>query len=183
MTLKTQRLTYQEYLEGPEIKQRYDIVDGEMKMAPAPTIERQRILRKLTRFLDTWVTENQLGEVLFAPVDIVIQRQPLRTRQPDLLFVREENSGILGQVVEGAPDLVVEVLSPGNSRSDLADKLADYAGLGVQECWLVSPEARTVEVLGLKEANWQRTSLHGLGDQIESAILKGLELEVSQLFV
>ena len=183
MTLQTRRLTYEEYLDGPEIKQRYDIVDGEMKMAPAPTVEHQRILRKLAFLLHQSVTENELGEVLFAPVDVVIQRQPLRTRQPDLLFVKEENSDILGRVVEGAPDLVAEILSPGNSRSDLDDKLADYAGLGVQECWLVSPEARTVEVLGLKEANLQRTSLHGLGDQIESAVLEGLELEVSQLFV
>ena len=183
MTLQTRRLTYEQYLEGPEIKQRYDIVDGEMIfMAPAPTVNHQRILRRLVRIIDLFVTEGELGEVLFAPVDVIVQRRPLRTRQPDLLFVSNEQIGILGQVVEGAPELVAEILSPGNSRGDIQDKLADYATIGVKECWLISPEARTVETLTLEEGNWQRASIRGVGDQIHSGVFEGLEVEVSQLF-
>lgn len=182
MTTQTKRLTYEEYLKGPEIKQRYDIVDGEMIMAPAPTVEHQRILRQLFRLLDRFVTQRGLGEVLFAPVDVLIQREPLRTRQPDLLFVSKERSEILGQIVEGAPDLVIEILSPGNTRGDVEGKLADYARLGVRECWLISPEARTVEVLKLVEGAWQRVRLCGIGDTVHSDVLDGFEVEVLQLF-
>ena len=182
MTTQTQRLTYEEYLKSPEIKQRYEIVDGKMVMAPAPTLEHQSILRQLFRLLDRFVIEHQLGDVWFAPLDVVIQREPLRTRQPGLLFVSHERAGILGPIIEGPPDLVVEILSPGNTRSAMEEKLADYSRLGVRECWLVSPEARTVEVLELLEGSWQRLSIYGLGDQVQSGVLEGLELPVTGLF-
>ena len=152
-------------------------------MSPGPTTQHQRILRQLFRMMDPFVTEHGLGEVLFAPLDILIQREPLRTRQPDLLFVSNERAGILGQIIEGPPDLVVEVLSPSNTRADVESKLADYGRIGVRECWLVSPEARTVEVLGLIEGSWKRISLYGLGDQVQSSVLSGLALAVSELFV
>lgn len=182
MTLQTRRLTFEDYLNGPELKERYDIVDGEMIMAPAPTVDHQRILRRLVRSLDSFVTEHRLGEVLFAPVDVLIRREPLRTRQPDLLFVSKERSGILHQIVEGAPDLVAEILSPGNTRGEVEEKLKDYARLGVRECWLISPEGRTVEVLTLAKEAWRRAALYGIGDNIQSGVLEGLELGVSQLF-
>ena len=118
----------------------------------------------------------------FAPLDIVIQREPLRSRQPDLLFVSNERADILGQTIEGAPDLVAEILSPSNTRSDIESKLSDYGHLGVDECWLVSPEGRTVEVLQLEEGAWKRLFIRGLGDEVESAVLPGLALSVSQLF-
>lgn len=182
MTLQTRKLTYEEYLKSPEIKQRYEIVDGEMIMAPAPTLEHQNILRQLFRLLDRFVIEHQLGEVWFAPLDILVQRQPLRTCQPDLLFGSHGRAGILGPVIEGGPDLVVEVLSPGNARAAMEDKLADYSRLGVRECWLVSPEARSVEVLELSEENWQPLAMYGLGGQVQSNVLPGLALPVTEIF-
>ena len=183
MTLETKRLTYEDYLNGPEIKQRYDIIDGEMIMAPSPNLQHQRILGHLHFLVRQFLAEHNLGQVFFAPLDVVIQREPLRIRQPDLMFVSNERANILGQIVEGAPDLVVEVLSPGNSRGEMESKLADYAQLGVREYWLVSPEAMTVEVLELDERAWQRASLSGAGDHVSSGVLQGIELEVSQLFV
>lgn len=182
MTLETKRLTYEDYLSGPEIKQRYDIIDGEMIMAPSPNLQHQQILGQLHFMVRQFLAEHNIGQVLFAPLDVVVQREPLRIRQPDLLFVSNERANILGQIVEGAPDLVVEVLSPGNTRGEMEGKLADYARLGVRECWLVSPEAMTVEVLELVEGSWQRASLSGVGDHISSDVLQGIELEVSQLF-
>jgi Uma2 family endonuclease len=182
MTLQTRRLTYEEYLKSPEIKQRYEIVDGQLIMAPSPTLEHQTILRQVFRQLDQFVTEHQLGQVWFAPLDIVIQREPLRTRQPDLLFVSNERAGILRDIVEGPPDLVVEILSPANTRIDLEEELADYGGLGVNECWLVSPEARSVEVLRLEGGKWTRISIYGLGDQVLSQVLSGLALPVAEIF-
>ena len=182
MSTQTKRLTYREYLKTPEIKARYDIVDGVMTMAPAPTVTHQRILLRLVRLLDQFVSEQQLGEVLLAPVDVIIGREPLHTRQPDLLFVSNERASILGDQVEGAPDLIVEILSPSNTRSDLEAKLSDYATLGVSECWLVSPEARSVEILGLTEGSWVRLGISGLGEQVQSQVLPELDLAVVQLF-
>ena len=175
-------MTSEEYLKTPKIKVRFDIVDGVMTIAPTPTVAHQRILGRLLSALHAVVSEQQLGEVLFAPVDVIIQREPLRTRQPDLLFVSNEHTSILGDQVEGAPDLVAEILSPSNTRSDLEAKLADYATLGVRECWLVSPEARSVEILGLTEGSWVRLAISGLGDQVRSQVLPELDLAVVQLF-
>ncbi len=182
MATQTRRLTYEEYLELPEIKQRYEIIDGELKMPPAPTGEHQFISRFIFRALDKYVVEHNLGEVLYAPLDVLIQREPLRTRQPDILFVRKERVGIIRHVVEGAPDLVVEILSPSNTRSNMEDKLGDYARLGVRESWLVSPEGQTVEVMELDEGNWKRIYLVGIGDTLKSNVLEGFEVEVKKLF-
>lgn len=106
----------------------------------------------------------------------------MRTRQPDLLFVSSERTSILGDQVDGAPDLVAEILSPSNTRSDLEAKLADYATLGVRECWLVSPEARSPEVLVLIEGSWVRQTISGLGEHVQSQVLPELDLEVDRLF-
>ena len=182
MTLQTKKLTYREYLDGPEIKARYDIVDGEMIMAPSPKRAHQIILGRVYVRFQEFVTEHELGDVYFAPLDVVVQEAPLRVRQPDLIFVSNENSGILGDFIHGGPDLVVEVLSPGNSRSEIESKLSDYAQIGVRECWLVSPEARTAEVLQLDDGNWRRLFIRGVGDNLESGVLSGFSLPVSQIF-
>ena len=84
--------------------------------------------------------------------------------------------------IQGPPNLVVEILSPSNTRSDVDDKLSDYGRLGVDECWLVSPEARTVEVLRLDQQILSRTTLHGHGDQVQSDVISGLSLAVGDLF-
>ena len=182
MCTQTHRLTYEEYLKTPEIKARFDIVDGVMTIAPTPTVAHQTILGNLFWKLDQFVSEQQVGEVLFAPVDVIVQRDSLRTRQPDLLFVSNERASILGDQVDGGPDLVVGILSPSNSRSDLEAKLSDYATLRVSECWLVSPEARSVEILGLTEGSWVRLGISGLGELVRSRVLPELDLAVVQLF-
>ena len=182
MSTQTKRLTYREYLKTPEIKARYDIVDGVVTMAPAPSLEHQKILGQLYLSLHQFASDHQLGQVFFAPADVIIQREPLRTQQPDLLFVSSERTSILGDQVDGAPDLVAEILSPSNTRSDLEAKLADYATLGVRECWLVSPEARSLEVLVLIEGSWVRQTISGLAEHVQSQVLPELDLEVDRLF-
>ena len=182
MSLQTRKLTYQEYLASPEIKARYDIIDGEMVMAPSPTSNHQWILGELFASLRDHVMRNNLGRVAFAPLDVIVQQEPLRVRQPDLMFVRDDNRDIIREQVHGAPDLVVEILSPSNRRSDIESKLADYAALGVGESWLLSPQAETVEVLSLVDGSWIRRNIHGHGDRIESQVFPGFELPVSEIF-
>ena len=182
MTTTQTRLTYQDYLEYPETKSRYDIVDGEMIMAAGPTRFHQTISGNIYDPVRRFVRENGLGAVWYAPLDVIVQQEPLRVRQPDLLYVSNDNSGILGDRINGGPDLVVEILSPSNSRREIESKLSDYAQIGVRECWLVSPEARTAEVLQLESGEWKRLFIRGAGERIESVVLPGLELEITEIF-
>ena len=182
---QTQLLTYEEYLDTPEIEGRFDIVDGEMIMAPSPIPEHQITSREFFRILDTFVVERNLGILLFAPLDIVIRRNPLRTRQPDLLLLSNESYARIDRhlPIEEAPELTIEILSPSNTRRRVQDALADYAAIGVKECWLVSLAARTIEALTLVNGEWRRLALLGAGDRMRSEALAGLDVEVERFFV
>ena len=184
MTITRTKLTYEEFLNEPVTMSRYDIVDGEVIMSAAPNPYHQRTVRRIFRPLDRFVTERGLGEILFAPLDIIIQRVPLRTRQPDLLFISSEKADIIIQDdrIHGGPDLVVEIISPSNTRSEIESKLADYASLNVRECWLVYPQVYAVEVLRLEGSEWRRAYIRGVGERLESAVLPGLELDVADIF-
>ena len=182
MTTQTKKLTYEEWLAGPETMERYEIVDGEVIIAAGPTLSHQTISGNIYVAVQRFVREHGLGAVWYAPLDVIVQQEPLRVRQPDLLFVSNENSGILSDRINGGPDLVVEILSPSNSRSDIERKLADYAQIESKECWVVSPEARTVELLRLESGKWVRQALYGLGDVLESPMLPGFRLPVSDIF-
>lgn len=175
-------LTYAEYLAEPETLLRFDIVDGVVIMAAGPTRSHQTIAGNIYYPVRGFVHGRGLGDVWFAPLDIVVQQEPLRVRQPDLMYVSAENSGILGDRVNGGPDWVAEILSPGNRRADLQGKLADYARIGVRECWLVAPRERTVESLVLERGAWRRLYLRGMGERAESAALPGFALPVSDIF-
>ena len=183
MSIDLKRLTYDVYLAMPEMKQRYSILDGELVMAASPNPPHQTIVLEIAMKLAPFVRERQLGRVFVAPLDIVIRREPLRTRQPDVMFIGREQRFIIGpQVIEGAPDLVIEVLSPTNTRRELQGKLDDYRTIGVREAWVVSPEARTVEVLQLTPGAIQRLGLYGLGDLLASQVLPDLRLTVDDIF-
>ena len=179
----TKPLTYEEYLDTPEIEGRFDIVDGEMIMAAAPTNEHQETIGEFYHILRPFISERNLGTLLFAPLDIVIRRNPLRTRQPDLLFISKDRYDRYQYPLEIAPELAIEILSPSNTRRRIQDVLADYAAIGVKECWLVSLAARTIEVLTLVNGEWRRLALLGIGDRMRSNVLAGLDVEVERFFI
>ena len=184
MAVDTIKLTYETFLQLPETKRRYEIIDGELfYMSPSPTPEHQRIARRLFMQLASFVQGQQLGELFFAPLDVLVARDPLRVRQPDLLFVSIQRQGIIGsQHIEGGPELIVEILSPSNTRADMADKLRDYGSIDVQACWLVSPEAQTVEILHRVNHHFERSGLYGVGDVITSTVFPGLQLHVETIW-
>lgn len=183
------RISYEEYLRMPETNLRYEIIDGEMIMSPAPTSEHQWFIKNLIETLGPFVKRKKLGVILPSPVDVLIRKAPLKTRQPDLLFLSAERTGITGRaqlrempIIEVAPDLVVEVLSPSDRRGVLRNKLQDYIKIGVRECWLISPEAETVEVLKLSSEGAKRIHLFGAGDTLRSEILPGFKMKVDDIF-
>ena len=180
--IRTQRLTFEEYLDLPIIEGRFDVVDGEIIMAAAPNVRHQRISGRIFLILQPFVLGHGLGEVLYAPADVLIRREPLRVRQPDLLFMRTDYYSISDQIIEETPDLVIEIISPTNTRRHVEEKLLDYAAIGVPECWRVLPEEETVEVLTLVAGEWQRIGLYARDDRLRSTVLTGLDVEVSQFF-
>jgi Uma2 family endonuclease len=183
MTVELKHLTYEAYLALPEMKARYSIVDGELMMAASPTPDHQTIVQEVFVKLDSCVREHRLGRVFLAPLDIVIRRDPLRTRQPDLMFIGNARRSIIGmQVIEGGPDLVIAVLCPANPRRELAAKLQDCREIGVREAWIIGPQGRTVEVLQLSPEGSERSGLYGLGDVIVSQVLTKVHLTVNEIF-
>jgi len=183
MTVDLKHLTYADYLALPEMKARYSIVDGELVMDAAPTPDHQTVLQELFVKLDSLMRALRLGRVYLAPLDIVIRRDPLRTRQPDLMFISNARRYIIGrQVIEGGPDLVIKILSSSNSRRELAEKLQDYQKIGVREAWIVSPQAQVVEVLQLSVERIERLRLYGLSDTIVSPVRPELRLTVNDIF-
>lgn len=183
MATREKLMTYADYLEAPEEMRRYEIIDGEIRyMSPSPTEDHQRISKNLYRPLDNFVSGRRLGEVYYAPLDIVVSKQPLRTRQPDLMFISRERSSIVQARIVGGPDLIVEILSPANARRDVEAKLKDYAQLSVRECWIVSPEAEAVEVLELAGVTYRRRALYGPDDVLESGVLPGFQLPIRSIF-
>jgi Uma2 family endonuclease len=183
MTADLKHLTYADYLSLPEMKARYSIVDGELVMAAAPTPDHQRIVQRTFVKLDAFVQERQIGTVFLAPLDVVIRRDPLRTRQPDVMFISNARRYIIGrQVIEGGPDLVIEILSPANTRRDLEEKLRDYQSINVHEAWIVATQGQTVEILQLSPEHIERLGLYGLGDRIVSQLLPDLQLTVDEIF-
>ena len=189
MVVDVKRLTYQEYLELPETSLRYEILVGEMLMTPAPTPYHQALLGRVFVLLQSFIIERNLGVVLGAPVDVLIQKEPLCTRQPDILFLSATRSGISKisqlrsmQVLATPPDLVVEILSPSNTRGEMLDKLEDYRKIGVCECWLVSPEAETVEVLRLSPDGIATISINGIDGTLDSELMKDFSPSLKEIF-
>ena len=187
--LKKKKITLADYLLMPELNHPYEIIDGEMMPSPAPIPAHQIIGANIFTPLTQYVRAKGLGVVLFAPVDIILQRDPLRTRQPDVLFIRKDKlpgtslddlEGL--QLLEITPDLVIEVLSPSDTQKVLAGKLTDYQRIGVKECWLVSRETRSVEVLRLSTRKSERAGLYGLGETVCSEALIDFRLTVEAIF-
>ncbi len=160
-------LTYHDYLRTPEMMKRYEIIDGALEfMAPAPNKMHQVSLARL--HLTLAKAAKGRGEVFLAPFDIIISRKPLRTRQPDLFFVRSERLQIVKNQVEEGPDVVVEILSPSNRRKLVLEKLADYAAIGVKECWMVDTEARTLEIWRNRDGRFRPVARFRAGQKVRS---------------
>lgn len=181
-------ITYEEWLQMPETNQPCDIVDGEIKMSPAPNVLHQFLVGEVLALLCERVPQGR-GLVLSSPVDVIVSRSPFKTRQPDVMRVpfRERGWHNLQAVLEASPgevipDLVVEVLSPSERRQSAEEKIEDYRRIGVREFWLVSPEAETVEVLRLSEGAIERIGLYGRGDTVRSELLPELQLDTDRLF-
>ena len=137
-------LTYEDYLATPDDGRRYEIHDGELSVTPSPGTNHQRVSRNLNAILGAHVRTRGLGEVLYAPLDVILTNTTIV--QPDLIFVAPAHaSRVSRRGIEGAPTLAVEILSPSTTTIDRSRKLQLYARHGVPYYWILDPDARVLE--------------------------------------
>lgn len=178
---KEKAFTYQDYLELPDDGNLYEIINGELIMTPAPVPKHQLIHRKIQNRLTNFVEENRLGEILYAPCDVLLSETNLV--QPDIFFIAKANRKIIGEKnIQGIPDLIIEILSPTTAYYDLIEKKELYEKFGVKEYWIVDPKKKWIEIYTLEERKYK---LHQRGektDKINSRLLKGFELGLKKIF-
>ena len=188
-TARTKRLTFEEWQALPETKQKCEVVDGVLVMPPSPFGEHAWAIQVILGALYPFLAETGLGIALTAPYDVLISREPLRVRQPDILVVDGVLTGISRPAdltgmphLASPPLLVVEVLSPSNTPRDIEECLADYRSIGVPECWLASFATRTMQVLRLTSDASITVATYGLGEVLRSEVIPGFELSVDDVF-
>jgi len=176
---QAKRWTYEEYYRFDD-DQRYEIIDGNLLMAPAPDTWHQDWSRDLFRVIDRQVTAHRLGKVFFAPVDVVFDAE--NTVQPDIVFIATANAGIIQRrAVFGTPDLLVELVSPASVRRDRYDKRELYARFGVKEYWIGDPANRALEILTLKQGSYVLHCCAEERGKLVSPILTGLEFDLADI--
>lgn len=178
------KLTYEDYRNAPESeRERYELVEGGIVMVPSPNEYHQRIVRNLGLILHQYITQHDLGSLYWAPFDVILSEDTVL--QPDILFVGNEQSDIIVEEgIRGAPDLVVEVLSPATAKRDRTYKRALYARYGVKEYWLVDPVTKAIEVLKLGEDGFSQFAryVYAERDILESPRLVGLSVDLDKVF-
>ena len=173
--------TYEDYARLPDNGMRYEIIRGDLYMSPAPRPKHQRVIVALLKHLLTYLEQKPIGEVLISPIDLILPdlTDPV---QPDLLFISQEKLDIVKEnFIEGVPELIVEVLSPGNPEHDRRTKFRVYAAAGVKEYWLIDPDARTTEVYVLRGEAYALAQIFGVDQTIRSEVLAEFTAPVAEI--
>lgn len=175
------RFTYDDYKLLPD-DERYEVIEGELLVTPAPNFRHQRILSHLHFRLYAYVEADGLGMVVPAPTDVILDA--VNVVQPDLLFVAKERLAIIDTKggVHGAPDLVVEILSPSTAGRDQVAKRKLYGAFGVREFWIVDPDAQSIEVLTPSGGDLETWRRFEHGSDLHSPLLSGLSFPVADIF-
>jgi Uma2 family endonuclease len=183
------RYTYEDYIKASEEgmfltpPKRYELIEGELLMAPSPVTAHQRILIKLLSEIFNFITQNSLGEVFTSPYDVVLDEY--NVLQLDIIFVSKERAEIITEKnIKGAPDLVVEIISESTAYRDTIQKKRLYARFGIKEYWIVAPDDKLVEVYVLKdkEDTYSLVKIYLEDHVLESTVLKGLKIDLKKIF-
>lgn len=175
-----QRYTYEDYCRLPEGSP-YQLIGGELVMTPSPTPYHQMVSMKLELKMAGYVLEKGLGIVLDAPVDVYLEET--ETYQPDIIYISNERLSIIEEKrINGAPDLVVEILSPGTGYYDLRTKYKVYEKSGVREYWIVDPHSKSVQVFCLKGGKYALDQEVEQQGEVQSRVIAGFAVQVESIF-
>jgi Uma2 family endonuclease len=174
------KYTYEDYLKTPE-DQRYELIEGELFMTPSPIPKHQKISRDIEFEILKFVRMNDLGEVFDAPCDVYLNAE--NVIQPDILFISKDRLDIIGEKnIQGAPDIVIEIISESSAYRDMVQKKKLYTKFGVKEYWIVIPDEGLIEMYILKDNTCQLYKTYTKDDALESPYLKGLKIELKAIF-
>lgn len=174
------KLTYRDYLLLPDDGKRYEILDGDLYMTPAPVPRHQLIAIRLAHLMMTYLDSHPIGTLLTAPCDVLFSETDIA--QPDLLFIRKGGAAQIAEKnIQGPPDLVVEILSPGTAARDRELKRKRYEHFQVSEYWLVDPTLNTVEILRLESSRYRHVHLVQQSDHLTSPLFPDLTIQLHEL--
>ena len=174
-------MTAAEFFSLPEGPPYFQLLDGDLYKSPSPRRYHQKLIVRLVGILQAYLEMHPVGEIYVAPSDVVFTRDTILN--PDIYFVSRERAGILTeQGAEGAPDLVVEVLSPSTAKLDVGRKREVYAECGVREMWVVSPKTRAVEIYRFAERADEPMAIVEAGSALASPLFPELSIPISALF-
>lgn len=162
---------------------RVELIEEKIYMSPAPRPKHQRIVRQLILLLGQWLTENEIGELFPSPIDVILS--PRRTVvQPDLVFVATDRIETLltDTAIVGAPDMVVEILSPSTAQIDRTSKRQTYAEHGVSEYWLVDVDAQILELHILSEGRYTVAGAYTPFDIIDVGLFAEARIPVAEIW-
>jgi Uma2 family endonuclease len=174
-------LTAEDYRSLPESNRRYELIQGELFVAPAPNRHHQRIVVNLTYLLSHFLRGHKLGELYTGPFDVYLTNHDVL--QPDIVYVGNDRLAILtDEGALGAPTLVVEILSPTTAQQDRTTKKRIYAKNGVEELWLVVPSTRTVELYRLQQDAEHPVVIYSQEEPLRSLCFPGLQVDLKEVF-
>lgn len=173
-------LTYADLQTMPEDGRRYEILEGELCVTPSPSTQHQRVSGNLTFVLQSHVTQHDLGELFYAPLDVILDRHTVV--EPDILFVAKDRLGIIRErAIEGAPDLIVEIASPSTEDRDRGPKRQAYERYGVAHYWCVDPYALTLTELVLEQGSYRLRGTFRSPATFRSALFPELAIDLSSV--
>lgn len=175
------KFTYEDYLKLPDDSKRYEVLNGELIMAPAPTTAHQRLSLNLSVELVLFLKKEKLGELFYAPFDVVLDDNNIV--QPDIVFVTNEKKDIVtDNNIKGTPDLLIEILSPSTGYYDLVEKKEIYEKFGVKEYWIIDPQKKWIEIYSLKQNKYSLLIRIEKKGKIKSSLLTKLDLDIYKIF-
>lgn len=173
---KMTALEYESLPEGPP----QQLIGGEIIMSPSPNPIHQQIIVELTTLFQNYVSKYGSGYVYVSPIDVFLKENEVY--QPDIIFISTERKNIIEEKIKGAPDLVVEVLSPSTAYYDLTHKKNIYEETGVKEFWVVDSEGKTVEIYENVNKTFIPFSRARISGIVTSKVLTELKIEIDKLF-
>jgi Uma2 family endonuclease len=180
---RIRRLTYEDYVLIPDDGRRHEIIDGEHYVTAAPFVPHQFLSMEISWRFRSYLQRRRIGRILTAPTDVLLSEHDVV--QPDLLFISRERAGIIGRKnIQGAPDLIVEILSVGNRKHDQETKLDLYDRFDVLEYWIFDPDRRTAQVYRRAEDRLRPFAdlSAAAGDVLTSPLLPGFSLPLAKIF-
>jgi len=167
--------------DAPDDQYRYEVVDGDLYLTPAPSWGHQLSIGNLYSLLWNWIRERRLGYIVQAPLGVVLDNE--NGVQPDILYVSRERASIISQRgLEGAPDLVVESLSPSTEARDRGIKMRRYAAAGIPHYWLLDSQQETLEAYRLGPNGYDLAGIFARGASFRPDLFPGLEIAIDDLW-